>query len=56
MGFNNHKKQHEGCEEDTEINPVTCCLPVDVQKDIAAVHETAVAMVTLLYMKKCPLP
>jgi len=35
MGLNNHKKQNEGCEEDMELNPVTCCLPVDVQKNLA---------------------
>jgi hypothetical protein len=35
MGLNNHKKQNEGCEEDMELNPVTCCLPVYVQKNLA---------------------
>jgi hypothetical protein len=35
MGLNNHKKQNDGCEEDMEQNPVTCCFPVDVYKDLA---------------------
>jgi len=35
MRLNNHKKQNEGCEEDTEQNPVSCCLPVDVPKNLA---------------------
>lgn len=35
MGLNNHKKQNEGCEEDMELNPVTCCLPVYAQKNLA---------------------
>lgn len=35
MGLNNHKKQNEGCEEDMELNPVSCCLPVDVPKNLA---------------------
>jgi hypothetical protein len=34
MGFNNHNKQNEGCEEDMELNPVTCCLPANVQKGL----------------------
>jgi hypothetical protein len=35
MELNNHKKQNKGCEEDMELNPVTCCLPVEVQKNLA---------------------
>jgi hypothetical protein len=35
MGLNNHKKQNEGCGEDMELNPVTYCLPVHVQKNLA---------------------
>ena len=35
MRLNNHKKQNEGCEEDMEQNAVSCCLPVDVPKNLA---------------------
>jgi hypothetical protein len=38
-GFNNHQEKNEDCEEHMGLNQATCCLLLDVQKDISLVDE-----------------